>query len=113
CDVLHHGERPEDLLREGARVARHTVLIKDHAAEGFLARPTLRFMDIVGNVPHGVHVPANYLTCAEWTRAWRECGLEAREVRRQLGLYPWWAEPFFGRSLHFIASLDVGAGGDE
>jgi SAM-dependent methyltransferase len=53
CDILHHTERPVELLREAVRVARHSILIKDHSVEGWLARP-LRFMDVVGNFPHGL-----------------------------------------------------------
>ena len=107
CDVLHHTDDPVGLLREGARVARHTIVIKDHTVSGFLARPTLRLMDVVGNVPHGVALTYNYLTPDEWQRAYQSSGLVVHEVRRTLGLYPGWAEPVFGRSLHFIASLDI------
>ena len=42
-----------------------------------------------------------------------DCGggfIVPREMRTALGLYPWWADPLFGRSLHFIASLDISRG---
>ena len=44
-DVLHHSRNPLRLLREGARVARSAIVIKDHLRKGFLAGPTLRFME--------------------------------------------------------------------
>jgi SAM-dependent methyltransferase len=107
CDVLHHAEHPSSLLQECARVARHSVVIKDHTVKGFLARPTLRFMDFVGNAPQGVALPYNYLTVAEWDAAFRECGLVARTVRTDLALYPPLADVIFGRSLHFVGRYEV------
>jgi ubiquinone/menaquinone biosynthesis C-methylase UbiE len=107
CDVLHHADHPVGLLQECARVARHSVVIKDHTVKGFLARPTLRFMDFVGNAPQGVALPYNYLTIAEWEAAFRECGLVPRTVRTDLGLYPPVADAIFGRSLHFVGRYEV------
>jgi SAM-dependent methyltransferase len=107
CDVLHHTERPLELIMEAVRVARHSILIKDHSVEGCLARPALRFMDFVGNAPHGIALAFNYFTPAQWEDAYRATGLVPLEVRRKLGLYPSWAEPFFGRSLHFVAIYNI------
>ncbi len=59
-DVLHHTDEPETLLREARRVARHGVVHKDHTRDGVLAGATLRFMDWVGNAPHGIPLPYNY-----------------------------------------------------
>ena len=36
---------------------------------GFLAGPTLRFMDWIGNARHGVALPYNYWSAQEWTLA--------------------------------------------
>ena len=107
CDVLHHAEQPVSLLKEAARVARHSVVIKDHNVRGLLARPTLRFMDYIGNAPQGVALPYNYLTESQWATAFRECGLMPRAVRSELSLYPSWADPIFGRSLHFVGRYEV------
>jgi SAM-dependent methyltransferase len=108
CDVLHHTDDPAGMLREAARVARRSILIKDHTVAGFLARPTLRFMDFIGNAPHGVVLPYNYLTRTEWVHIFGSCRLDVKELRTRLGLYPGWADPIFGRSLHFVAALNVG-----
>jgi SAM-dependent methyltransferase len=107
CDVLHHTVDPPAMLAEGARVARRHVVIKDHSVEGFLARPTLRFMDFVGNAPHGVVLPYNYLTPLEWRDAFQACRLSTVKERRDLGLYPKLANWVFGRRLHFIGVYEI------
>jgi SAM-dependent methyltransferase len=107
CDVLHHAEHPLHLLQECARVARHSIVIKDHTLQGFLAGPTLRFMDFVSNAPQGVVLPYNYLSVTDWEVAFRQCGLTARAVRTDLSLYPPLADTIFGRSLHFVGRYEV------
>ena len=106
-DVLHHTAEPVRLLREGRRVARQVLVIKDHLREGFLATSTLRFMDAVGNRRHGVALPYNYLSAAEWERAFRSVGLLPDFETRHLSLYPFPASLLFDRSLHFVARLKV------
>jgi SAM-dependent methyltransferase len=104
-DVLHHTEDPAEVLAEAARVARLGVMVKDHRREGFLAGPTLRLMDWVGNRGHDVVLPYNYLSDAEWDLAFSRAGVSRASETRQLGLYP---APFgwvFDRGLHFIARL--------
>lgn len=108
ADVLHHTDDPFVLLREAVRVARLGVLIKDHLVQGLFARATLRFMDRVGNRRFGVNLPHNYWTPAEWDDAFAELGLTREKWLVQLGLYPPWANWWFGRGLHFIARLRVG-----
>jgi SAM-dependent methyltransferase len=105
-DVLHHTEDPAMLLREGARVAGEAVLLKDHTADGFLASPTLRFMDHVGNARYGVALPYNYWTERRWRDTFRNLGLTVTAWKKDLGLYPWPADWVFGRSLHFVARLE-------
>lgn len=105
-DVLHHTHDPMLLLREAVRVARRGLLIKDHSLNGWLAGPTLRFMDWVGNARHGVALPYNYWPWEGWQQAWAELKLRPVQCRRKLHLYPPPASWFFERSLHFIAWLE-------
>jgi SAM-dependent methyltransferase len=106
-DVLHHTDDPMVLLRESARVARSEILVKDHLREGFLARLTLRGMDWVGNARHGVRLPYNYWSRAEWKAAFDDQSLVVRHWQSNLNLYPPPASWLFDRSLHFVAALGV------
>ncbi len=107
-DVLHHCDPPEPLLAEAVRVTRRQILIKDHLLEGFLAGPTLRWMDRVGNARHGVPLPFVYWSEARWRRAWGELGLELDSFQVELGLYPPPLGIVFNRGLHFLANLRPG-----
>lgn len=104
-DVLHHTDDPAAVLAEARRVARHGVLVKDHFRDGLLAGPTLRFMDWVGNAPHGVRLPYNYLSEREWRSIWSRLSLTPTGLKDHLGIYP---APFtwlFDRRLHFVTLL--------
>ena len=107
-DVLHHASDQQTLLRETARVAKRRVVIKDHMVRGPLARPTLRFMDWVGNARHGVALPYAYWSEDQWREAFDRFGLRVTARRDQLGLYPWPASMLFERGLHFMAALEPG-----
>lgn len=106
-DVLHHTVDPMILLREAVRVARTAILIKDHNLQGFLAGPTLRFMDNVGNARYGVALPYEYWTEQKWFEAFETLGLTVACWQKHLGLYPKPASWFFERSLHFVARLNL------
>ncbi|MCC6416101.1 MAG: methyltransferase domain-containing protein [Opitutaceae bacterium] len=106
-DVLHHTPDPTLLLREAARVSRHSIVLKDHACEGLLARPTLRLMDWVGNARHGVVLPYNYWTLAQWRRAFANLRLQPALWHDKLKLYAFPLNLLFERRLHFITRLDV------
>lgn len=105
-DVLHHTTSQNALLRETARVAKRAVVIKDHTADGFLAYPTLRFMDWVGNARHGVALPYVYWNAEQWRRSFATHKLRVVSMRGHLGLYPWPASAVFERKLHFVAVLE-------
>ncbi len=107
-DVLHHTDDPGVVLAEAQRVARKGVLLKDHFRDGFLAGPTLRFMDWVGNAPHGVRLPYNYLSGREWSSLWERLGLHVDRLRDRLGIYPAPFSWLFDRKLHFVALLGKG-----
>ncbi|MDY6950996.1 MAG: methyltransferase domain-containing protein [Thermodesulfobacteriota bacterium] len=104
-DVLHHTKDPNVMLREGRRVARLGILIKDHVCLGRMSQFILTFMDWVGNRPHGVSLLYNYWSQGQWGSAWRRLGLEISEKKTALGLYPPWASPIFDRRFHFMAFL--------
>ena len=108
-DVLHHAEDPLKLLEEALRVSRNVVLIKDHILEGFLAGPTLRFMDRVGNLRHNVSLRYDYWPRERWVQVFESLGVQVTAWNQCLGLYPWPAKWVFERSLHFLARLEVGA----
>lgn len=110
ADVLHHTPHAENLLRDARRVARDAIVIKDHCADGFLAWPTLRFMDRVGNARFGVPLPHLYLGWADWQTLFARLGLSVATVEKQLELYPGPLNWLFGRSLHFVARLAYDAG---
>src|SRR5258708_33042005 len=104
-DVLHHTEDPAILLREGVRVTRGFVLLKDHINENILDDITLRFMDWVGNRPHDVVLTYNYLSRKEWAAYFSMCGLQEENWNCDLPLYPWPFQLIVGRGLHFISLL--------
>lgn len=104
-DVLHHTDDPSEVLAEAKRVGRLGVVLKDHFRDGLLAGPTLRLMDWAGNAPHGVRLPYNYLSRAEWHSLWRQLGMKAVQLNDDVPLYPWPLSAVFGRKLHFTALL--------
>jgi SAM-dependent methyltransferase len=106
-DVLHHTDDPEAVMREAARVAQ-IVVVKDHLRNGVAAYSTLRAMDWVGNVSHGVRLPYNYLSSAEWESAWNRLGLTTSRFVTRLGLYPRPLAWLFERRLHFVTILQRG-----
>ena len=82
------------------------ILVKDHFRKGFLAGPTLRFMDWVGNAHHGVVLPYNYWSETQWDAAWDELSWRPSHMNLSLKLYPMPACWIFERGLHFIAKYE-------
>jgi ubiquinone/menaquinone biosynthesis C-methylase UbiE len=105
ADVLHHTTDVSTLLCEAARVSRSRVLIKDHLNENTLDDVTLRFMDWVGNRPHGVSNTYNYQSRVQWAGHFAKCGLVETDWTTQVPLYPWPVSLLLGRRLHFMAAL--------
>ena len=104
-DVLHHTDNPARLIKEATRVASDAVLIKDHYRHNAVDGAILRLMDWFGNAAHGVRLPYNYLSPAQWSELWLDAGLEVVGRSERLGLYPWPFSWAFDRKLHFVAQL--------
>src|SRR3954462_6343512 len=105
-DVFHHAEDAETLAAEMKRVARGSLVIKDHFLHGVPSGFILRAMDWVGNFRHGVRLPFSYWTEPEWHKAWDRCGLRPTAILRSLRLYPFPLSLIFERDLHFVAALE-------
>jgi len=104
-DVLHHTKNPAILLREAVRVSGSLVLIKDHLDENFVNHFILRFMDWIGNRPHGVALTYNYQSREQWKEHFSKCGLTQASWTTHVPLYPAPFSLLFGRGLHFVSLL--------
>lgn len=104
-DVLHHTLDPLPVLRDACRVSRKFVLIKDHVANNSFDFSTLKFMDWVGNRPHGVVLPYNYMSSAKWKNVFDQLSLKEVRTDTDLPIYPFPFSLIFGRKLHFAAFL--------
>jgi len=109
-DVLHHTDDAGSLLAEAARVARGSVIVKDHVCESRLDKWLLSFMDWVGNRPHGVVLEYNYLSAAAWDACIASAGLVREYETTDVKLYRWPLSVFFERRMHVLMKL-VAAGG--
>ena len=103
--ALHHAEDATVLLNEARRVARKSIILKDHTMDGLLAYETLGLMDWVGNAHHGVALPYNYWPERRWYEVFAEVGLQLTRWEARIPLYPFPASLIFGHGLHFIAVL--------
>ena len=65
-------------------------------------------MDQVGNLRHNVSLRYDYWPRQRWVQAFASYGVKVTAWNQALGLYPWPAKYVFERSLHFLASLEVG-----
>jgi len=106
-DVLHHTSDPTVLLAEAQRVCRRLIILKDHRRNGFLAGPTLRIMDWMGNAHHGVNLPYNYWSEKQWRTAFAQLRLRPDVWLTRLGIHSPLLHPVVGRRLHFLAVLST------
>ena len=105
-DVFHHADNTEALMGEMKRVARRSLVIKDHLLHGLPSELILRAMDWVGNSRHGVRLPFSYWSEAEWRSAWDRGGVCPVSILRHLHLYPFPLSLIFEADLHFVAMLE-------
>jgi len=106
-DVLHHCDSPEAMIKEARRVAKKTLVIKDVMNDQLLSDFTLRIMDIAANRRYRVPCPFNFWPYKKWMSTFEGLGVRVTDWQSSLGLYPWPANLFFERQMHFIAKLDL------
>jgi len=109
ADVLHHELNPDRLLSECIRVSRRLVIIKDHQLKGWLAWLRVSFIDWAANAPYGVPCLYRYNSPKEWVNLRYRYGLTVVEERSSMRLYPPVVNFFFGRSLQYMAVLQLSA----
>lgn len=82
-DVLHHAEDAEAVLREAARVARKSVIVKDHYWETDSQWRRLKRSDYIGNAAYGIDLPYSYLSLDSWAPFLEDqCGLQIASSHR-------------------------------
>lgn len=106
ADVLHHEPDPDALMRECARVARRSVIVKDHQIAGVLAQARVSFMDWAANAPYGVPCLFRYNTPTQWDAFPAKYALRARHELRSMKIYPPLVDWIFGGRLHYFGVLE-------
>jgi SAM-dependent methyltransferase len=106
-DVLHHVDDIDNVIENALKYTRKYIIIKDHIYANQLDFQTLKFMDWIGNAPHGVKVIYNFQTEKKWEEIFRNHNLSKCFYNNQIKLYPKFANWIFGRKLHFIAILEI------
>lgn len=80
-DVLHHTNKPLEVLKEAKRVTRKNILIKDHywtTQKDFIR---LKHADYIGNHPYGIPLPNNFLNKEGWQNLVQKCQLFVEEKK--------------------------------
>ena len=106
-DVLHHTDNIEKVLENAIKYTNKYVIIKDHIYLSKLDFQTLKFMDWIGNAPHGVKVIYNFQKENTWDNYFDILSLEKIFYNNKIKLYPDFANWIFGRKLHFITILNI------
>lgn len=104
-DVLHHTHQITELMKNAVSASSKYVIIKDHMYKTPLDFAILKFMDWVGNAPHGVEIIYNFKKEEYWLKLFKELDLEVIHLNRKIPLYPLLFNFIFGRKLHFITLL--------
>lgn len=101
-DVLHHTTNQVELLAEARRVARRSVVVKDHLNERRIDEWCLRAMDWVGNRHNAVPLPYDYWAERRWRDELGRAGIEVAAIDRRVRVYPQPLQALFGRGLHVV-----------
>jgi len=104
-DTLHHASSPFALLKEARRVAKKSIIIKDHCPKTNMDRILLRLFDWVGNRPYNVSLPYNYLSPRQWEDAWRKLGTKVEKRIDNIRIYPFPFSILVDRSFNFAVKL--------
>jgi SAM-dependent methyltransferase len=104
-DVLHHTNNIEKVIEESLKTSKEYFIIKDHLYWNKLDFLILKFMDWVGNAPHGVKIIYNFQNKKSWDAIFEKNNLEKVYYNDNLNLYPNTINWLFGRKMHFIAIL--------
>lgn len=106
-DMLHHTDNIEELFGEAVRVSKRFVILKDHSFSNRFEHAVIKWMDWVGNAPHGVRLPYNFKDLAYWRRLADKHGLEVRSFNERVQLYPFPFTEVFGREgMDFLMLLE-------
>lgn len=101
-DMLHHTTNIEQMIAEASRVARQSIIIKDHYWENRFDLTALRVADYLGNIPYNVPLPYNFLSLTEWEALFHTNGLT--EINRSSMKFAR-VEP----AKHIVVKLQVAA----
>ena len=104
-DVIHHSQKPNELLRDCARVAKRAVIIKDHLQKNRFDHYVLSVMDWAGNASHGVQREDRYFSAQEWADLYQKGSLNLIRTQQRLDLYPFPFSLLIERHLHFMSLL--------
>ena len=106
-DVLHHTDSIEAVFAEAVRVSRRYVILKDHSFANRFEYEVVKWMDWVGNAPHGVRLPYNFKDLAWWRDLVDRNGLAIRAFNSRVALYPFPFSELFGRDgMDFVMLLE-------
>jgi len=104
-DVLHHTNNIEDVFAEAVRVSKRYIILKDHSFSNRFEYEVIKWMDWVGNAPHGVRLPYNFKDLAYWRELAAHNGLDVRQFNSRVDLYPSPFNRLFGRDGMDFAML--------
>lgn len=102
ADVLHHEKNPLQLLKEGRRVSKKRVIIKDHKKDYFSDQLRISILDSVANKPHGIECIYKYNTLDEWHSLISEAKLTIEKEQLTINLYQWLLNVIFGKNLQYF-----------